>query len=480
MKVLVVGGGTAGFISAIILKRFLNSDVDIVYSNEIGTIGVGEGSTEHFAEFMKFANIDQYSLIKECDATYKCGINFINWSDQNYLHYVGSPFNSKFGQYNFIYGRQISNNLNYIHPTFLLDNKIPKWYLNKNDSPPFNQYHFNSLKLIEFLKKIAISWGVNIFEDNITNINVSSNGYIESIDGESTKYNYDFYIDATGFKKLLISKIGAKWQSYNKYLKMNSAVVFQTPDENNYNLWTSATAMKYGWMFKIPVWGRHGNGYIFDKNYINADDAKEEISSYLNKDINFGKEFQFDPGQLDKFWINNCCAVGLSAAFVEPLEASSIATTIQQTFLLMHNIRNFNNKTIDSYNKSINSIMENIRDFIILHYLTDKKDTDLWIDLANIELPDSLQEKLDIWQKRLPIKEDFDQSNYLLFTDSNFISVLNGLNLLNKNEVAKEYNKMHSSMQCYATDIVDNYLNEELNYSFFSHKEIITLIRNYM
>ena len=219
---------------------------------------------------------------------------------------------------------------------------------------------------------------------------------------------------------------------------MKSAVVFPTGDEENYNMWTLAKAMDYGWRFKIPVWGRHGNGYIFDSDYITAEQAKQELDIEFGKDVEIAKTFDFDPGAVDRAWIKNCVAIGLSGSFVEPLEASSIGTSIQQAFLLMHRLPNYNEKTIASYNKSFNDIMENIRDFIILHYLTKKDNTSFWKNASMISLPDSLQAKLELWRNKLPITEDFNSlSDYILFNASNHTMILSGLGLFNNKSIYK-------------------------------------------
>ena len=130
-----------------------------------------------------------------------------------------------------------------------------------------------------------------------------------------------------------MSKLGAKWNSYNKYLKMNEAIAFQTEDTDNYNTYTLARAMDYGWMWRIPVYGRWGNGYIFNNEYINAGQAKKEVEKLLGREINVARNIKFDPGSLDRVWIKNCLAVGLSANFVEPLEATSIYFHFQTSLI---------------------------------------------------------------------------------------------------------------------------------------------------
>lgn len=478
MKTLIVGGGTAGLITAIILKRRLDIEVDVVYSKNIGIVGVGEGSTEHFNEFMKFAGIDSHTIIKECDATFKCGIMFENWSEKPYLHSVGGVYITKAGQYPLAYGKLLSEGAEKINSQHPWDNKVDKSFLNRESNPPYNQYHFNTFKLNEFLTKFAKELGVKFFEDDIKHVVIKDNGFIDYLKGNNRNYNYDFYIDSTGFKRLLIEKLGAKWQSFGKYLKMKSAITFPTPDEDNYNIWTLSRALEYGWMFKIPVWGRHGNGYIFDSDYITEDQAKEEVESVLGFEVEVGRKFTFDPGALDRVWINNCVAIGLSGSFVEPLEATSIGTSIQQAFLLMHRLPNYDENSIKSYNKSVNDILLNIRDFLVLHYITDKTSSIFWKDLQNLEIPDSLADKMSLWSNRLPIKEDFSElSEYILFRDENFISVMHGLGLYNKEAVAKEYMHTHPALRTWIESLLNDQTQKDKLANTFTHKQLISLIR---
>lgn len=479
-SILVVGGGTAGLIAAIILKIKLNLQIDIVHSKNIGIIGVGEGSTEHWKEFMNYAGIDQYELIKETDATYKCGIMFQNWSEKDYLHCVAGPFDSKTAQYHYVYAKQISENKNLLNPVTFWENKIDSRFFNNSEIFPANQFHFNTQKLNDFLIKKAKMLGIIVYEDDITDVCLKEDGYINYCQGKKQNYKYDFYIDSTGFKKLLIEKLGGKWKSFSDYLKMKSAIVFQTEDEEEYNFWTTSRALDYGWLFRIPVWGRHGNGYIFDSDYISADEAHCEIEKLFHKTIKINKQFNFDPGCLENCWIKNCCAIGLSASFVEPLEASSIGTSIQQSFLLMHRITQYDDNVIKKYNKSINDIMENIRDFICLHYITKKNNTNFWKDLKNINLPDSLKNNLEVWKNKLPINEDFNHlSDYILFKDSNFILVMQGLELFNTESIKREYYNLNQTIRDHANFIVNNhsYLDQQLK--TLSHKKFIELIRTY-
>ena len=482
-SICIVGGGTAGFVAALILKkRFPNKQIDIIRSSKIGIIGVGEGSTEHWSEFIKFIGVDPAEIVKECDATLKSGIMFQNWRADggDYLHSIQDDYAYKEGMYNFVYAKLISEGKDSksLGTKLIWDNLVNQWFLKHPDQIPTRQFHFNTNSLNRWLEKTADKFGVKIYDDIITDVVIDEHG-VSTIKSDNREYKYDFYIDSTGFKRLLIGKLGAKWQSYSKYLKMNSAIVFPTSDTDNYNEWTIARAMDAGWMFRIPTYGRWGNGYIYNSDYTDVDSARQEVESYLGHDVEIRNQFTFDPGAIDTPWIDNCVAIGLSGSFVEPLEATSIGTSIQQAFLLMHKLVNYNETVIKDYNKSVNDILTNIRDFVILHYITDKKNTPFWKDLQGFELPDTLKEKIEIWKHKMPVREDFSNlSRYILFHEEHHLFVLHGLNLFNIESIKEEYESLSLDFKLKADRIVRETILKDETVPTLTHKEYLRAIRN--
>lgn len=480
-KLAVVGGGTAGFVAALILKtKFPNMHIDVIRSSKIGIVGVGEGSTEHWTNFTDFVGLDYTTVVKECDATFKSGIMFKDWGKKDYLQSIGYGFNLKHQRYPYIYAHLISQG---VDPKDLVsehawDSKVNTWFIGQEERKPVVQFHFNTNKLNEFLTKESINRGINVIDDEILDITFNQQGEIDTLLGQRQQYDYDFYIDSTGFSKFLISKLGAKWRSHGQYLKMKSAIVFPTEPDEDIPMWTLSRAMDAGWLFRIPVWGRYGNGYIFDSDYITADQAKQEAEAYLGREIEIGKQINFDPGALDKCWIKNCCAIGLSASFVEPLEASSIGTSIQQAFLLAEKLTNYNDAVIKKYNESIESIIDNIRDFLVLHYITDKESSQFWKDLKTSQIPDSLADKLDMWRHKLPTAEDFNkESDFILFSEFHHILVLYGLGLIDHNSIKNEYmNYVHPDKQLEAQRIIDTEI--KIRCQTIPHKTMLEVLRN--
>lgn len=482
MKICIVGGGTAGFVASLILKKsFPNFVVDVIRSSKIGTIGVGEGSTEHWSAFMDFCAIPAGEMIKETDASFKSGIMFENWGHKNYLQNVHDPYVAEHLGMPMIYAKLIGENVD------------PKEFVGEytwNNQTPFNkfmeerindtgvsQYHFNTNKLNDYLTRKATEMGCSVFDDEIEDVIINENGHVTKLQSEKNTYEYDFYVDCTGFTRLLISKLGAKWQSYSKYLKMKEAIVFPTKEESEIPMWTLARAMSSGWMFRIPVWGRKGNGYIFDSDHISPEEACAEAEKYLGHTVEVAKNIKFDPGALDKPWINNVCAIGLSASFVEPLEASSIGTSINQSLLLANRIIHYNQDVINRYNKEVDAIMNNIRDFIILHYISPRRDTDFWKSVAEIELPDSLKENLAMWKNRLPIIDDFTSyTKKVLFNEYNHTLVLYGMGLFNQEKILQQYDSVPPEGKTYAERQIQTKLDYD-KVKTIPHKMMLDLIR---
>jgi len=478
-NVTIVGGGTAGYVTALILKtRFRSFDINVIKSDKIGIIGVGEGTTEHWSIFMDYVGIDWKELIKETDATGKGGVLFNGWKEEPYMHSIGGLVNLRNHDELICYVDLMANdapNHHLIMPP-IVENKFPK----STDESRYNQYHFNTHKLNTFLEKKCKEADINIIIDEITEVETDDDGITKLIGSKLKSYTADFYIDSTGFRRVLISKLGAEWVSNSKYLKMKEAIAFPTPDTDDYANYTLAQAMKYGWMWRIPTYGRWGNGYIFDSDYIDADQAKKEVEEFLGHEIEVGKHIKFTPGKLKETWIKNCLATGLSANFIEPLEATSIGTTIRQAFLLLNYLENYSKYDIIDYNHKINKVMDNVLEFVALHYITDRDDTEFWKSLKDIDIPPTLSEKLRKWETRIPFVEDFVDTSYHLFGDSNFTQVLYGLKLVNKEMIKQKYNNLTDEQKEHLKQSIELYWDEmaELTSEYYTHKEWLTKVRS--
>lgn len=479
--VVLVGGGTSGLISALMLKaQYPNFKITVIASKNIGVIGVGEGGTEHWKRFCDRIGVPIEDTIEACGATLKGGIKFMNWGVPDYIHNTSDIVGRAYDDYYLIYAKIIAEGRPVTDMSLLhIENSTVRklWVDNPGDfEMPVSQIHFNTFKTNDWLRSLCAERDINIIDDTIIDVNLDSEGYIESIQSETVTYNSDFFIDASGFSRVLISKMGAQWCSYQDNLIVNSAIAFPTEDTDSYPMYTSSTAMDYGWMWNTPVQGRWGNGYVFCDKYIDFDQAQAEVEKKLGKKIEVAKRIKFDAGKIDKCWVKNCLAVGLSSSFIEPLESTAISQGIMQTFLFMNLIPSWINgqdEISSYYNKQVDYLAENIRDFIAVHYIVPREDTAFWKDLKdnrNQWIPESLQDKLKKWRHRLPNNLELD--NFGLFTGDNWIHTMYALGLFDVESIKHEYSVLPDYVRNQA-DTIFNYRYHELREVYIPHKQAL-------
>lgn len=446
-RINIVGSGTAGLIAALLLRRaFPKYEITIISSSKIGIIGVGEGSTEHWKMFMEICEIPLGEMIVRSRATHKYGIRFENWTNKtpDYFHSVShagvvEPFNF-YGLYNGI----IKNNKTLtenISPRSLIENKVNA----NNPHHSVNQFHFDTFALNKYLTEVAIYRNIKLIDAEVVNVNLDSqNGYIDSVTTDIADIiTGDIWIDATGLKRTLMSSISdIKWKSFSDYFQMDSAIAFPTESDQSGEIrpYTRARAMPNGWAWEIPTQDRRGNGYVYSSRHCTDEQAVHEISQLLGREVEPARSFKFDPGHVKDFWVKNCIAVGLASSFVEPLEATSIGSTIQQVRCLIENLCNYNiksKKLQDSYNKKMNIMMDNISAMISLHYISDREDTEMWREQKHMKKPEYLTELLDLWQERPPFPNDISSNNYEMFLVPHFYHVAQGQGLLSAEAAEK-------------------------------------------
>ena len=476
-SICILGGGTSGFITALILKeRFPTFNITVVKSDKVGTIGVGEGTTPHFLDFLKFVKISPEEIIKEAGATFKAAILFKNWSEKDFIHASDDSYLNTLAQVRLLFLHNISEG---VDPKKLgiLNEHLTK-EINTEDNLPTNTFHFDNEKLINFLTKKSIGRGIEVFDDEIDSVHINNEGNTEYLKGRK-KYFSDFFIDASGFKKVIVSKYDVKWVDVSYWLSTDSAYVYRTFINEVPDLWSTAEALDYGWKFKVPLLDKQGNGYIFDSNYISDEEALLELEKAdINFDRNKTKKLKFSTGYLNKCWVNNCFATGLSGSFFEPLQASSIGTTIQQAYMLCNNLINYNDKIIERVNHQYSNMMKNVRDFIILHYATKKTNTKFWLDKSNMKLPDSLLSKLDLFKNRLPIEDDFSEDGmYALFKDPYYISSLYGLGMIDQSMIKRQYESLPKDVKTMLKEYVYETKIKDLHIKSINHSDWINEIK---
>ena len=484
-RVVIAGSGTSGLTTAMILKKtFQDYDVTVVFSDDIGIIGVGEGSTEHWRWFQDYIGIHPDEMVINAGITHKYGIRFENWSThtKSYFHSIGGPIVQSFysmAGYNYCLENDLllTNSLSWrgLEDDCVLDIK------GENDEDithlGTNQYHFDTFKLNKFLKFRASEMGVKFFEGNITEVRRDNKKNITSLLVNETVIGGDFFVDCTGFSRVLSSDMkNIEFNSFSNYLPCDSALVFQTdPDQSGeIHPFTRAIAMDAGWMWEIPTQGRRGNGYVFSSKYIDEQQALAEAEKFHGIKIEDYRVIKFRPGYYSCPWQNNCVAIGLSYSFIEPLEATTISIGIQQAKLLCSYIANYNKDTKylqNAYNKVMSDIMENAVSMIALHYISDREDTPMWKDQKNAKKPDLLKSLLEIWSERNPEPVDVPSNGYELFGPAHLWHVAQGQGILNRENATVSLNA--SGLRGEALRSIINSNSSYLSSKVISHAKAI-------
>jgi tryptophan halogenase len=363
-KVVVIGGGTAGWITALFVKKHFSDSVTVISPESIDILGAGEGSVPNMPITFSSFGIDIKDFLTITDATIKTGIEFINWNKN-----VEGSFN---------------------HLFTILEDEVEK-----------NSYgfHFNARKTADYLESFGKNMGIQTKDEVIKKFIEDSDGNIIKIITESgLEIDSDFIFDCSGFSRLLIGKhFKSDWKSYSQHLICNKAFGFFLPQDMvldiNSKTKTKSISMSSGWMWQIPLQNRWGCGYVFNDNFISVEDAKKEVEDYIGKEITIQKVFDFNPGVYEETWKKNCVALGLSSGFIEPLEATSIMTLIVSlNKLKSYNIFELKDKNKNDYNKRVINISEQIMSFLVNHYKCGRLDTPFWRHIHLLESPTSLQE----------------------------------------------------------------------------------------
>lgn len=418
-RVVILGGGTAGWIAANLMAthwRDKNFSITLVESPNIGTIGVGEGSTPPLRGFFNAIGVPETEWMNECQATYKVGITFKNWGVKpgftDYFH----PFLSQpdeftapaFFHNSFLRRKGIDLDG---HPNhFFLAAELAKQKLAPIAPPnfPFEinyGYHFDSGLLGKFLARKAASKGVVYQQATVVDAALDQRGNISALKTDTGDLIAgDLFVDCTGFSGQLIQKaLKVPYHSCAKSLFNDSAVVFATEQNGEPEAQTISTALKYGWAWNIPLQNRIGNGYVYSSDFCDADQAETEFRTHLgllDSDVE-ARLIKFKVGRVEQHWAKNCLAIGLSQGFIEPLEATAL-DMVQETvvrFIEAYNQGEGTDKFRDEFNNRINARFDAIRDYIVCHYrITTRTDTDYWIENGrNENLSPSLRAILSSW-----------------------------------------------------------------------------------
>ncbi|MBW4636276.1 MAG: tryptophan 7-halogenase [Iphinoe sp. HA4291-MV1] len=469
-NIVIVGGGSAGWMTAAYLSKALDRNVQIslVESSNITTIGVGEATFSTIKLFFDFLGLQEHEWMPKCNASYKMAIKFVNWNAQ------GQHFYHPFQRYETVDGFDMAEwwlkmkrgSEPFDYACFLIpllcDNKrSPRYFdgtvfddkvqnlFSRQLTPEKNvlsdlkvqypyAYHFDANLLARFLKDYAKQRGVKQIVDDVIDVKLADNGSIDRIiTKEHGNIGSDLFIDCTGFRGLLINKaLGEPFISFSESLLCDRAIAMQVPTDINkdgMNPYTTATALSSGWVWNIPLYGRIGTGYVYCSEFLSEEQAEQEFRQHLGPAAQNCKasHIKIRVGRNRNSWVKNCVAIGLSSGFVEPLESTGI-------FFIQHGIeelvshfpdKTFNEELIKSYNKTIAGCIDGVRNFLTLHYCaSDREDTPFWKATKHeIVVPEELRERLRLWKNRLPNSKNIYQ-NYHGFESYSYSVMLLGLN----------------------------------------------------
>jgi tryptophan halogenase len=443
--VTIVGGGTAGWMTAAVLSQWLTQvEVRLIESDEIGTIGVGEATIPHIRNYIALAGIDPLKMISESKATFKLGIQFVDWGAP------GETYTHGFGK--------IGRDMLWLHPHQLWlaarardpgrikhfdnyslncvacrDNKFAFPDKRNPNSPVADldyAYHFDASLFAGHLRAESEARGVKRIEGRIVEvIQNSENGFIEKVRlSDGREVDGELFIDCSGMRALLIGDaLGNGYEDWNKWLLCDRAQAVPCASVSPLTPYTRSTARKCGWQWRIPLQHRIGNGYVYASNLISDEEVAETLLANLDGEaLADPRPVKFAPGRRLKAWDKNVIALGLSSGFLEPLESTSIhlIQTAIHRILAMFPAQGFSQADIDEYNRQSRFEYEDVRDFIIAHYKVTRRTGDpFWDYVREMEIPDSLNERFDLFHSS---GRFFKHGAAELFAEESWVQILIG------------------------------------------------------
>lgn len=447
-RIVIVGGGTAGWLAALMLGDVARRGghacaITVIESSKIGTVGVGEGTTAVFRQMLRHFGLDELEFLAATGATIKFGIRHRDWRRLGHAydgpiddpHQVADlPGGNLIDQYWVSQGKSVGTSHLFQH---LIHRGASPYAQGAGRliavGPYHHAFHFDQALAGKYLRSKAT--GVTVIDDQVRAVNRSGlSGDIQSLglEGGGTVAG-DFFVDATGFRRRLIGEMGTSWTSYADVLPVNRAMPFwiDIPEGQEIPPVTLAWAQRSGWMWKIPTAERYGCGYVYSDVHVTPDQAKAEIEAALGHEISPRADIRIDAGRLDRNWSHNCLALGLSSSFLEPLEATSIHGTVVQLMLLTTLLPHPDERARHAFNAVAAAQVDDFRDFIRLHYVSERRDSPFWRDVAASH-PPQVTERLAEWAGRVPGPGDFRPLPEGLphVTHELHVPVLDGLGLL--------------------------------------------------
>jgi tryptophan halogenase len=446
-RIVIVGGGTAGWMAAASLARILgtrNIAITLVESEEIGTVGVGEATIPPIALFNKLLGIDEDEFVRETEGTFKLGIEFVDWArlDHSYLHSFG------------LFGVDM-NGISFTHywlramkagsagdrDLFNAEAeaaRLGRFARTPPNSPPSlprvnYAFQFDAARYAAYLRRYSEALGVVRTEGRIVSVDQApESGLIEAVQlADGRRIEGDFFIDCSGFRGLLIEgKLQAGYDDWSRWLPCDRAWAVPTANVGPPSPYTRSTAYEAGWQWRIPLQHRTGNGYVFSSGFVAEEEAREKLLGRVDGErLAEPRLLKFVAGRRRRSWIGNCLALGLAGGFLEPLESTSIhlVQAALAKFLAFFPAGRIDDTLVDRFNAEMNQLYEGIRDFLIAHYkITEREDSAFWRYCRHMEIPDTLQARLHLFRSRGEVMPGGQE----LFREVNWFSILHGQGLV--------------------------------------------------
>ena len=450
LRVVIVGGGTAGWMSAAGIRHQLGTEnytVTLIESDDIGTVGVGEATLPHIKIFNDMLGIDEAQFMRETRATFKLGIQFCDWNQPGdcYIHPFGA-FGEPWGGVEFQHhwfralqaGRQCRSLQDYSYSVVAARNnafEFPNEDRKSIRSTYAYAYHFDAGLYAAFLRSWAIERGVRRIEGQVCDVsrNPTTGDLKELMLKSGERISGDLFIDCSGFRSLLLGGIlGVAWRDWTHWLPCDRALAVPCKRVGALTPYTRATARGAGWTWRIPLQHRTGNGYVFSSQFIKDGEARDALLDVLDGAAQGEPRLlRFAPGRRERAWHRNCVAIGLASGFLEPLESTSIyliqAAVTDLVNLMPRPGSGTDPRLADEFNRLNDMQYERIRDFLVLHYRANTRVGEpLWDYVRSMPLPDSLVHKLELFRSRAALPNH----QYGLFARDSWLSVLVGQGII--------------------------------------------------
>ncbi|MCB1609443.1 MAG: tryptophan 7-halogenase [Xanthomonadales bacterium] len=435
-RIVIAGGGTAGWMAAAALSKTLGKALDIrlIESEEISTVGVGEATIPSLVTFHRLLDINEQAFMAATQSTFKLGIQFENWRDlgQDYIHSFGLTGTDHWTagfQHFWLKGRERALASDYGDYCLELKAAQQSRFAHLPRGGMNYAFHMDAGRYARYLRQFSEGYGITRIEGKIVEVQADPEQQrIKALKMESGELiEGDLFIDCTGFRGLLIGKtLGVEYQDWSEWLLCDSAVPLQTRSTGPALPYTRSIAHQAGWQWRIPLQHRVGNGLVYSSRYMSDDVALRVLQGNIDGEVlTEPRVLRFRPGQRKQTWVGNCVAIGLSSGFLEPLESTSIHLIQRGIVRLMQMFpsQGISQSDVEEYNRQANDEIEHIRDFIVLHYcVTNRQDTPFWRYCREMAIPPSLRHRIELFRETGRV---FRVPNEL-FAENSWIQVMLG------------------------------------------------------